>query len=1294
MPDTKEKISVFFSYGHDSEEIVLNIKNDLEAQGFDVWMDRAEINVGNEWRAKITEGILQSDVVMAFLSKHALRKNGVCLNELSIAVGCKQGYIKSVLLEPDIDYLIPSTISGIQYCDMSRWKVLKNLDAQKFNLWYKEKLQEIVDILSSKEAVEMNSQLKYLEQMLSPAMWQARQQRELQKPYVARVDLEQAIEKWMETNSRTFLLYGQPGSGKSNFLINFHHFNHKAGAIVFCDWKRKGRDKVSEIVRSIAFQLATKIPAYRTALTWNLESKAVSLQEMDDFELFNFLLVKPFSGAIQLKGETYLVLVDAINDLNEKSVNPLAEIIAQEGENLPEFIKFVISSRQNNVLAQYFPDVESYHFVESSDEAISCVAEFYQMQLGSLLNNFDQDKQESMVEALAQKSEGNFLFAELSAKAILEGKMSLEKLDLIPTDLNGVYYRWFTSVFPDDDLYLEQYYTPLSILCALDDPIPLDLLKNVMEWSNVDLNKFTKLLKDFLKCQQNAFGKTTATIFHSSMKGWLLSSRAGCFQVDGSEGLSILKKHLTTLFDEQMLTPYQCKLMISVLEKDQDDSLRRKVYGSQQFFQQYYCLAKEYEKVRSGYHKAILIYTHLKEICQGLPSQENQMFLKTVYPFAIGRCYCQTGDYASAMKILSSSLAHLEEGLSKSDLMEVYYILGSVYDWFGDRKQSLETFKKLNQLALEQNDGSYVLRAMAGLIWGEHFTNIDYALTHLDRLEEKDDFDQVDKQMAKLIRARILLSIGQLEEASQIYDECLLDFDFSFNKDVRGYRKNRLMLIEILPACYDVNKFEKGVAIGKQILKKIKNTGWLEECYCSSWVALNYFGMGDLENTQLYLQRSFRLLNSIQTEEKSHWMAMHLASIQAFLSAEKQEFALALQQHKKVAQLADECNDWWVEGDACFEICKLSLLFGLEEKPSLQPYFDKLQQIAQDSQLAHLKLKTTLLQALWTALDKKALSATNQQELDQLSWQNPLASTNYIDLYCIKALTHKLLSQTQKAREAVKEVHLLVNKEEFKNRPSAKFVLEKLMNLDYIDFNVEYCNPFDEKANYWMRLEHLGRYVWASDFCFNDTVVCDVACANGYGSLLLGQKAKKVVGFDKNANYLQLASQKDNVQLHCCDLDEEDLNKFHGQFDLIVSFETIEHVKNPQKLLDHFQKIAKPNATLLLSFPNAKFEKFDENGVNKDVFHLHLFQKEQMIDLLQQRDFEVVEVLGQSYCNCHCVLEEEAIKKGELSLEDAKNLHKMTATQLIENAHNVAIPNTHDVDNSYSYVLHCKRKGI
>src|SRR5436309_2770929 len=82
---TAAPLRIFLSYGHDAnEDLVRRIKADLEKRGHDVWFDKNEIKFGDEWRRSITDGILGSDRVLSFLSKHSTRDPGVCRDEIAI----------------------------------------------------------------------------------------------------------------------------------------------------------------------------------------------------------------------------------------------------------------------------------------------------------------------------------------------------------------------------------------------------------------------------------------------------------------------------------------------------------------------------------------------------------------------------------------------------------------------------------------------------------------------------------------------------------------------------------------------------------------------------------------------------------------------------------------------------------------------------------------------------------------------------------------------------------------------------------------------------------------------------------------------------------------------------------------------------------------------------------------------------------------------------------------------------------------------------------------------------------
>ncbi len=116
-------MNIFLSYGHDgNEELVKQLKADLEARGHDVWFDKSEIKFGDDWRRTITDGILASDWMFSFLSKHSTRDPGVCLDEVSIALGVKGGIISTILVENEQEVVPPVSIGHIQWLDMHEWK--------------------------------------------------------------------------------------------------------------------------------------------------------------------------------------------------------------------------------------------------------------------------------------------------------------------------------------------------------------------------------------------------------------------------------------------------------------------------------------------------------------------------------------------------------------------------------------------------------------------------------------------------------------------------------------------------------------------------------------------------------------------------------------------------------------------------------------------------------------------------------------------------------------------------------------------------------------------------------------------------------------------------------------------------------------------------------------------------------------------------------------------------------------------------------------------------------------------
>lgn len=148
-------MSVFISYAHAQSAVVQDIMAGLRARGHKVWFDAKDIAHGDDWRREITDGLLKSNGVLSFLSREAIRENGVCLDELGIAVGVKYGNIRTVLLQKEKDLQpIPSQLTHRQWLDMSDWQEKKAQGEESYQQWLQGKLALIVEMIESAESRE------------------------------------------------------------------------------------------------------------------------------------------------------------------------------------------------------------------------------------------------------------------------------------------------------------------------------------------------------------------------------------------------------------------------------------------------------------------------------------------------------------------------------------------------------------------------------------------------------------------------------------------------------------------------------------------------------------------------------------------------------------------------------------------------------------------------------------------------------------------------------------------------------------------------------------------------------------------------------------------------------------------------------------------------------------------------------------------------------------------------------------------------------------------------------------
>jgi SAM-dependent methyltransferase len=156
--------------------------------------------------------------------------------------------------------------------------------------------------------------------------------------------------------------------------------------------------------------------------------------------------------------------------------------------------------------------------------------------------------------------------------------------------------------------------------------------------------------------------------------------------------------------------------------------------------------------------------------------------------------------------------------------------------------------------------------------------------------------------------------------------------------------------------------------------------------------------------------------------------------------------------------------------------------------------------------------------------------------------------------------------------------------------------------------------------------EHMHRYHFASRFCSGKRVL-DVACGEGYGSRILSNAAASVVGVDISAEAVVHArSRYANNTLEFVEASAASLPFPDASFDVVVSFETIEHHDQHKEMLSEIRRVLRPGGLLVLSSPNKQYYSV-EPGYSNPYHVKELFREELLA--LAGRYFTSIQIYSQ-----------------------------------------------------------------
>lgn len=149
--------------------------------------------------------------------------------------------------------------------------------------------------------------------------------------------------------------------------------------------------------------------------------------------------------------------------------------------------------------------------------------------------------------------------------------------------------------------------------------------------------------------------------------------------------------------------------------------------------------------------------------------------------------------------------------------------------------------------------------------------------------------------------------------------------------------------------------------------------------------------------------------------------------------------------------------------------------------------------------------------------------------------------------------------------------------------------------------------------------EHWHRYAVARPLAAGRRVL-DAACGEGYGSALMAMAGAEVLGIDIDADAVAHARRRyghiPGLRFEHGDVTALDALP-DGGFELVLSFETLEHVQAQERLLDGFSRLLAPAGLLLVSTPDKR--TYTDLTGERNPHHVRELYRDQFESLLSER---------------------------------------------------------------------------
>jgi WD40 repeat protein len=525
-PHVRGSPRLFLSYGRrDAGELAARLKADLEARGYEVWQDTSEIRGGSDWARTIEDGLRSTQIVLALLSPHAVRKSrqanssddldSVCLDEISFARFTQPSKpivpVMAVPCEP------PFVVYRLDYVDLCQW--------QESGDQYHAGVQRLVEAVE--DALRGRVRYRGWEHNLNPLDFAAFLNVK-RRDFCGREWLFQEIEAWRQSSDEPALLItGDPGVGKSAVVSELVHLNPGGQVLAYhcCMADTPETLKPSRFVRSLAAMIASKLDGYAVKLSEPAVEEALSDGRCrdDPASAFEEGILNPLQSLPAPEEGVRYLLVDALDEsLLHEGAPGIVNLLSSRLDRLPPWMRIVATTRKEpSVLTRLrglqARELDAQDSRNMADVALFVDKRFRTPKLDECLAATSRSLAEAR-EVLLTKAEGNFLYAQQALEGLERGLHSFDRLDDLPAGLSGLYLDFFERNFRDASTYAHVR-SILEVVTAAAEPLSeLHLAAATGVDPDDELAPVLRRLAPYLPEREGRYA-----LYHKSFNDWLTS---------------------------------------------------------------------------------------------------------------------------------------------------------------------------------------------------------------------------------------------------------------------------------------------------------------------------------------------------------------------------------------------------------------------------------------------------------------------------------------------------------------------------------------------------------------------------------------------------------------------------------------------------------------------------------------------------------------------------------------------------------------------------------------------------